>query len=438
MNIIIILENFKEPIAGDRAIFPIFFRNSIEPFSQAKMRPLPYLLGIFFSLLFLLPSSTWAQFGVLDGYDLSEEGYTLLGVYSHESQRNDLARSLRNIYIDEPAVLQEIQQDWVFRKEGDRYACGYHYRFYLCKDGEALTSFSVNLECREIVCDSGWYVFDPMPLHAIKDRVKRPVREEFRFDSYEDYRATTTWWKPTIERPEWGKHFEQRGTIGTMVLMDPETRVFEVCNPVRADSQFCPASTFKVPNSLIQLEEGTVAHVDEVIPWDGQKRWVKAWNQDQTMRTALKYSALWFYQELARRAGKATMQKWLNKLHYGNEQIGGEVDQFWVDNSLKISARQQVWFLRRLYQEKLPFSDEVQEVVKEIMLADEEEGYRLYGKTGWSNLKPAIGWYVGWVESETGIRIFALNLNIRKEAHVRARKDIVYDVLREEGLIPKE
>lgn len=263
------------------------------------------------------------------------------------------------------------------------------------------------------------------------------------FDIFEEKSAWTafpkemeTWWRPFTERPDWGDYFEEVGLTGTIVLLDPATRHAQIYNRQRADSAYLPASTFKIPNSLISLEAGAVPDVETVIPWDGRVRFVESWNQDQTMRSAFKYSAYWFYQETARRVGKAEMQNWLDQIQYGNQSIGGEVDQFWLDNSLQISAVEQVKFLYRFFHETLPFSSTTQIIVKDIMLAEATDQYQLYAKTGWGVAGPKeIGWYVGWVTTGVSTRIFALNLDITKNEDTSARIEITRKILQNEGFI---
>ena len=55
-----------------------------------------------------------------------------------------------------------------------------------------------------------------------------------------------------------------------------------------------------------------------VIKWDGVKRRVDDWNQDLTMYKAFRVSAVNYYQEVARRIGKDTMQFWLDTVEIWN------------------------------------------------------------------------------------------------------------------------
>jgi len=230
--------------------------------------------------------------------------------------------------------------------------------------------------------------------------------------------------------------FKNRNIIGCMSLYNMNERTLTNFNENRCDSAFLPASTFKIINSLIALEEGAVECIDDTIKWDGVNRNWEHWNQDQTMATALKYSVVWFYQELARRVGRANYKKWLEKCNYGNKQIGDELDTFWLKGDIKISAEEQIQFLEKLINNELPFSKKNQESVKQIMLTDSTDNYQIYSKTGWAmRVDRQIGWLVGFVNTKTNTWIFASNIDIKQKSDAKYRKEIVDEILRQEGII---
>jgi beta-lactamase class D len=160
-----------------------------------------------------------------------------------------------------------------------------------------------------------------------------------------------------------------------------------------------PASTFKMFNSMVGLESGIAPDDQYTIRWDSVTRQMPEWNKDLTMREAFKVSSVPYYQELARRVGKDYMQHYLDTANYGNKRIGPAVDQFWLNDTLQISADEQVGFVRRMYFSELPFAERTQRIVKSMMLQEETPGYKLYYKTGWSQLptKQTL-WVVGIAE----------------------------------------
>ena len=125
------------------------------------------------------------------------------------------------------------------------------------------------------------------------------------------------------------KYFDEQHVTGTFGLYDNGTGQFVIYNLSRfKDSAYLPASTFKIVNSLIGIETGRIVNEKMVIKWDGVMRkfpngdTATAWNRDLTMEEAFKVSAVPYYQEVARRIGRDTMQHWLDSLKYGNHKIG--------------------------------------------------------------------------------------------------------------------
>jgi beta-lactamase class D len=225
--------------------------------------------------------------------------------------------------------------------------------------------------------------------------------------------------------------FEKRQISGSFILHDLERDSSLIYNPQRANDAFLPASTFKITNSLIALECKAVHDENEVIPWDGVIRSVHSWNTDQTMRTAIRYSAVWFYQELARRIGAERMNDWLIRLNYGNRVAGPGLDNFWLSGDLRITPMQQVDFLKRMVRQELPVKNKNLNVVKEIMIVESNNRYVLRAKTGWATAGPQIGWYVGWLEIDGKNYIFVNNIDIANEGDEKYRIEIVMEVLDE-------
>ncbi len=239
-----------------------------------------------------------------------------------------------------------------------------------------------------------------------------------------------------IERQDWAAEFAEVGITGTFVLYSPASGKWQFHDQARADSAYLPASTFKIFNSLVGLQTKAVAHDSILFKWDGKLRGWEKWDMDQTMKTAFQFSSVWYYQELARRIGQPKMQQWLNKVGYGNAKIGEKLDEFWLDGSLQISAIQQVLFLTRLEALQLPFSKAVQKNVHRLMLAEEGEGWKLYGKTGWGDHgNRQIGWYVGFVRSKGQSHIFALNMDIHEDEDAEYRKVLTRKILKAEKLM---
>jgi len=212
--------------------------------------------------------------------------------------------------------------------------------------------------------------------------------------------------------------FKEVGAEGTFALLDNGNGEFTVYNlPRYRDSAYAPASTFKIVNALIGLQTGVITNDSMVIKWDGVQRPIESWNKDLNMYEAFRASSVPYYQEVARRIGKDTMQRWLDSLSYGSKKITAPIDSFWLDGSLTIKPDEQMGLVKQLYFDQLPFYKVNQQAVKRAMLWEDTPQYRLAYKTGWAVLNNAdsagkkhIGWVVGWVEENKHPYFFVLNL----------------------------
>ncbi|MGD0037977.1 MAG: penicillin-binding transpeptidase domain-containing protein [Bacteroidota bacterium] len=211
--------------------------------------------------------------------------------------------------------------------------------------------------------------------------------------------------------------------IGGFSVYNLKTDSYIQYNIEHCKKRFSPCSTFKIPNSLIGLETGIIPDTGYIIKYDSvshprdlemlKREPFKYWFQDLSLKRAFKYSCVWYYQELARRVGQERMKKYINLIDYGNNDISSGIDNFWLCGSIEISINEQIDFLKKLYLQKLDgFSDKTIDAVKSIMLYETTSDYKLYGKTGggncWNN--KMIGWYVGFVETDSGTSIFAMNI----------------------------
>ncbi len=215
------------------------------------------------------------------------------------------------------------------------------------------------------------------------------------------------------EHPELETIFDRHGVTGTFVLLDVVNDHIHVFDADRAAHPRVPASTFKIANSLIALETGAVQNESEVIPVAHETPATIKRKRSMSMREAIKVSNVPVYQTLARRIGSDAYNDWLERLDYGNRQTGGDVETFWLKGPLKISPRQQVYFLADLARGELNVTEKTQNIVRDILLHEQSGGARVYAKTGWSIVsKVHNGWWVGWVERGEDVYTFALNIDI--------------------------
>ncbi|MEV0663126.1 class D beta-lactamase [Actinomadura luteofluorescens] len=250
--------------------------------------------------------------------------------------------------------------------------------------------------------------------------------------------AATDQIRPGVtERDDLLAVFDAAGVHGSFALLDVKTRNTTVVDRRRAQTRLVPASSFKVPHALVALETGVVKSPDEVIPWDGTPQPFPEWEQDMTMREAVRISNAAAFQVIARRIGLQRERQWLHRFGYGNRQTGTKVDRFWLDGPLKISAVEQTRFMERLAAERLPASREHQRTVRDLIKQEEKDGYKLYAKSGWQNAPgPGTGWWAGWVERDGRVYTFALNLDVVKDGDAGKRATVSRELLQRLNVLP--
>ncbi len=247
-------------------------------------------------------------------------------------------------------------------------------------------------------------------------------------------------------RDDLAKRFDEAGTAGTFVGYLTDDYSIVASDSTRSGEAILPASTFKIPNSLIALETGVVADPDkDVFKWDGVKRPFPDWNRDHTLRSAIAASAVPVYQEIARRIGAERMQSYVRALDYGNKDIGGGIDRFWLTGAMRIDPMQQIDFLDRLRRGALPVSKRSQTLTRDILPVEKAGEAVIRYKTGLVGIddrtgeggpSASVGWLVGWAEKAGGGQtVFALNLDIREPRHMTARMTLAKQLLGDIGAI---
>ncbi len=217
-----------------------------------------------------------------------------------------------------------------------------------------------------------------------------------------------------VERPDFAAALKEAGLTGTFVLIDARTGAIQAADTARAERRYVPASTFKIPNSLIALETGAVRDENEVVPYGGKPQFIKAWERDMPLKEALPASNVPVYQEIARRVGLERYREWLAKFDYGNRETGSVVDRFWLDGPLLISAVEEARFNLRLVRGELPVAARSRAIVRDLLKLESAGDATLYGKTGWfvKRGEMSMGWWSGWVERAGEIHAFALNIDM--------------------------
>lgn len=198
---------------------------------------------------------------------------------------------------------------------------------------------------------------------------------------------------------------------GCFLLYNLKSKAFE---KVLGDESYCrerlPAcSTFKVPLAVMAFDAGVLKDEKVVLKWDGVKDPRTELNHDHNAVTWMRDSVVWFSQRLTPQLGKVKLQKYLDSFLYGNRDLSAGLQWAWLmapseAAALKISAYEQVEFMKKLWSNSLPVSDRAMALTREITyLESSPNGFQLNGKTG-SNFydkdkKVALGWFIAHLDN---------------------------------------
>ncbi|WP_114749335.1 class D beta-lactamase [Pleomorphovibrio marinus] len=268
-----------------------------------------------------------------------------------------------------------------------------------------------------------------MPLYSCSERTKNA---ENKGDSYEDQE---------IIAPNFQSILDAANVEGAILVYDPQENTYYSNDFTWVKKGQLPASTFKIANSIIGLEIGVIERDSAIFKWDGKKRGLKSWEQDLVFKDAFHYSCVPCFQEVARKIGAKRMNDYLRNLSYGDMKVdSANIDTFWLEGDSQISQMQQINFLLRLYRSQLPISEQTEKIMKGIMVIEENDRYKLSGKTGLSIVKGIYnGWFVGYIELETSSYIFATNLepklNFDYATFIQQRIDVTFKAFEQMNLL---
>lgn len=235
------------------------------------------------------------------------------------------------------------------------------------------------------------------------------------------------------------KYFDENQVDGCFTLLNNADGEITVYNMALDTQRFSPASTFEIVNSLVGLQTGRITGEKMQVKWDGIKRPVDNWNKDMDMAEAFKISAEPYYQQIAGRIGKDTMQRWIDSIGYGNKDISGAVDSFWLNNRIKISPDEQLGLVKKLFFDQLPFRKTVQLMVRDLMLQEDNTAYKLSYKTGMginSNGKN-LAWVVGWIIENNHVYFFVTFIKAQNNGKdlSAVRMNITKGILKQLGFL---
>jgi beta-lactamase class D/beta-lactamase regulating signal transducer with metallopeptidase domain len=226
--------------------------------------------------------------------------------------------------------------------------------------------------------------------------------------------------------------FARAGFEGCFLLKDTGTGEVVSVGGERCAEAHPPCSTFKLPHAMIALDAGVLAGPDVRFRWDGRRKAFKAWQRDHTLKSAFRHSVVWVFQRVARKVGAKRMRRYLDRLGYGDRKMGAHrLTRFWIDGTLRITPRQQLAFLTRLYGDKLGLSRRAQRLGRELVAGAGG------GKTGTCMVggKLTTGWYVGHRRHAGRGYVFVTLIQAKDGAWGREARKLSHKILKDAGLM---
>jgi beta-lactamase class D len=240
------------------------------------------------------------------------------------------------------------------------------------------------------------------------------------------------------------------GLQGCFLLFNMKTGAFDkVIGKDVCQEQFPACSTFKVPLAVMAFDSGVLKDENEVLKWDGVKDARSEVNHDHNAKTWMRDSVVWFSQRITPKLGEARFQKYLNAFNYGNKDITAGITTAWLVSpsaktpALKISAYEQVEFMKKLWTDSLPVSKRAMKLTREITFLEKSpKGYEVSGKTGSSfdddNRKIQFGWFIAHLKSADQEYIVVTNLRDLKPTQSKRygglrAKALTKEILAHEG-----
>lgn len=218
---------------------------------------------------------------------------------------------------------------------------------------------------------------------------------------------------------------------GSFVLYDLEEDIWKIHDMERATLRVAPNSTYKIYNALFGLEKGIITPENSFINWNGTPYPFEAWNTDQTLPSAMSASVNWYFGYIDEQLGETSIQEYLHKIGYGNEDLSGDFSSYWMESSLKISPIEQVELLTRLQNHNLGFTSENVKAVKDSIHISNSSYEDFYGKTGTGrvNGQDINGWFIGFIENADNTYFFATNIQNEQCAAGSKASDITLSIL---------
>lgn len=231
------------------------------------------------------------------------------------------------------------------------------------------------------------------------------------------------------------KYFDSSHVDGSFSLLNNQTGTITVYNMKLDTERVSPGTSFKILNTLIGIQTGNIENENTVIKDSSDTNKI-------SLSKAFKSSFIPYFQALALKIGEDSMKLWIDSISYGNKNIAGPLDSFWLNNQLKISPDEQLGFMSKLYFTQLPFQKYAQQVVQDQMLQEDNTLYKLSYTTGtvMDEKDNPVAWALGWIEENRHLYFFVTLIKSQdKSEDVKTiAVNITREILKEMGFFKGE
>ena len=215
--------------------------------------------------------------------------------------------------------------------------------------------------------------------------------------------------------------FEKAGMQGSFALMENGTEQFTIHNLSRyKDSAYAPLNSFFIVPALLAIDKGYM---------------------NQHANTWVSFDSTGLYNSLIQKIGRQDVLKAMDSLHYGKGIVSNDPIGFWQDNSLLITADEQLGLIKKLYFSELFFNKRSQDIAKQMILKEDNANYKLsYIMAADTTLQNTnqknVGWMIGYVEENKHPYFFVLNTtSYNSQAFANKNVQLLKSILLQQGFL---
>lgn len=227
-------------------------------------------------------------------------------------------------------------------------------------------------------------------------------------------------------------YFDSAGVVGTYGMFYNGAGTFTLCNVKRyRDSSFTPFHSFEPVLHLIGLETGVIPNEKDGVLIDSVHQ-IKIGGD-----SAILNSIDSFYSSVARTIGIKKMQLALDTLQYGSKKIKGDIRNFWNESDFTVSPDEQLGLIKKLYFHQLPFQKRSQDIVKQLLIKENNAAYQLAYHSSQTKLASGsvMSWMIGWVEENKHPYFFVMNTESKAGITQQQPVDLLKKLLLQQGFL---